>query len=116
MTKFKEYYERMIATNKQIFDDFRTLHEKYKLNQDGLQEEFNKKGEAIMTIIKDWENKLCSQSEKAGFGSFTNGLSEKFWTEIRKEFNMIDYVGVIVKKQPSKNQPVVAFNIKKISL
>lgn len=108
MTKFKEYFERMILKNKQIFDDFRDLHTRYSKDQNSLQEEFNQKGEIIMTIIKDWENKLCSQSEKAGYGGYTSNLSEKFWGEIRKEFPLIDFVGVISQKESK-------FNIKKIS-
>jgi hypothetical protein len=109
MTKFKEYFERMIATNKQIFDEFRILHNKYQDHQELLQEEFNKKGEIVMRIIKDWENKLCLQSEKAGYSGYTSNLSEKFMYEVRAEFPMIDYVGVITKSKPS-------FTLKRISL
>ena len=43
------------------------------------------------------ENKLCSTSEKAGYGGYTTNLSEKFWQEVRKSYPLIDYVGVITK-------------------
>lgn len=68
-----------------------------------------KKGSVIMQKIHEWDAKLCSQSEKAGYGYATSKLSEKFMDEVRKKFPMIDFVGVISTKKPS-------FSIKKISL
>ena len=40
MTKFKEFYERMIQNNKPLFDDFIKLHREYSIDQDGMQEKF----------------------------------------------------------------------------
>ena len=107
MTKYREYFERMITNEKEIFDAFIKLHMKYSLDQDLMQEEFNKQGAKVLAIIHEWEGKLCSQSEKAGFGNYTTNLSDKFMLEVRKSFPLIDHVGVIVKKR---------FGIKKISL
>lgn len=109
MTKYREYFERMITNEKESFDEFTKLHMQYSLNQEGLQDKFNEEGTKIMTIIREWEQKLCSTSEKAGYGGYTTNLSEKFWQEIRKSYPLIDYVGVIVKKEP-------AFSLKKINL
>lgn len=106
-TKFKEYYDRMIAENKEAFSSFTQLHFEYSTDEDKYQERFNKEGEKIMNIIHEWENKLCSQSEKAGYGSYTGGLAEKFQEEIRRHFPLIDHIGIIVK--PS-------FSLKKIKL
>ena len=103
-TKYKEYFEKMLEHNKDMFDAFRKIHDKYVLDQEGLQEEYNKIGAEIMNIINDYEDRLCRQSEKGGYGSFTVKLSEKFRAEIKKEFSHIDYVGIQI------------FNIKKISL
>ena len=119
MTKYREYFERMVTNEKEVFDAFIKLHMKYSLDQDGLQEEFNKRGEKVLTIIREWEQKLCSQSEKAGFGNYTTNLSEKFMQEVRKSFPLIDHIGVIVKKPNIKNRVTkteVKFGIKKISL
>lgn len=98
MTKYREYFERMITREKEKFDAFTKLHMQFSLNQDELQEKFNTEGAKIVTIIREWENKLCSTSDKAGYGGYTSNLSEKFWGEVRKSFPLIDYVGVIVKK------------------
>jgi hypothetical protein len=114
MTKFKEFYQRMIANNDKLFDDFIKLHRDYSINQDNLQERFNKEGAKVVAVIREWEGKLCSTSERAGYGSYTSNLSEKFWEEVRKNFPLIDYVGVIVKNKPSEDKN--DFNIRKIKL
>ena len=90
----------MLTNEKDKFDKFIKLHMQYSMDQDGLQERFNKEGGEIVTIIREWETKLCSTSEKAGYGGYTSKLSEKFWEEVRKSFPLIDYVGVIVKSNP----------------
>lgn len=111
MTKYKEYFERMISTNKKMFDEFDILYNEYSKDQDNLQERYNQEGKKILEIIRDWENKLCSQTEKAGFGNYSTNLSEKFYEEVRKTYPLIDYIGVIVKKSdPNKD-----FKIKKIN-
>ncbi len=109
MTKYREYFERMITNEKEAFDEFTKLHMQYSLDQDGLQDKFNEEGTKIVIIIREWENKLCSTSEKAGYGGYTTNLSEKFWQEVRKSYPLIDYVGVITKNLKS-------FNIQKIKL
>lgn len=99
----------MIEQNKKAFDRFKALHDKYALDQEVYQDEFNQEGEKILAITREWENKLCMQSEKAGYGNYTTGLSEKFQAEIRHHFPMIDHIGIIVKK----DRP---FALKKINL
>lgn len=96
----------MIDTNKGAFDEFKKIHALYDLDQDKWQEKFNKEGEKIVKIVKEWEDRLCKQSEKAGYSNYTGGLAEKFQSEVKKEFPLIDRVGLIIKK----------FTIKKISL
>jgi len=106
MTKYKEYFQRMIDSNRKVFDEFRKVHALYDLDQDKWQEKFNTEGERIVKLVKEWENKLCKQSEKAGYGNYTGTLAEKFQSEVKKEFPLIDHVGLIIKK----------FTIKKIDL
>lgn len=97
----------MVLENKEAFDKFTGVHFEYSTNEEKYQEEFNKEGEKILKIIHEWEDKLCSQSEKAGFGSYTGGLAEKFQEEVRGHFPLIDHVGIVVK--PS-------FSLRKIKL
>lgn len=96
----------MINTNQEVFDEFRKVHALYDLDQDKWQEKFNTEGERIVKLVKEWENKLCKQSEKAGYSNYTGILAEKFQSEVKKEFPLIDHVGLIIKK----------FTIKKINL
>lgn len=102
----------MIEENKELFDSFTKTHLLYSTNPDKYQDLFNKEGKKVLEVIREWENRLCYQSEKAGYGNFTSKLSEKFWEEIRKNFPKIDFVGVMVEE----NQEKSAFYIKKINL
>jgi hypothetical protein len=98
MTKYQEYYKRMTEANKALFDDFAHTHAEYGLDEEAHQEKFNEVGEKVLTVIREWENKLCSQSEKAGFSHYTGNLAEKFQEEIKNHFPLIDHVGIIVNK------------------
>jgi hypothetical protein len=106
MTKYKEYFNRMLEENKDAFDKFRLLHANYENDDEKYQNEFNVEGEKILKIVNEWENKLCSQSEKAGYANYTGNLSEKFQSELRLAFPLIDHVGIISTRS--------TFQIKKI--
>jgi hypothetical protein len=108
MAKYKEYIQRMIETNKEAFNKFRRIHDEYCLSadQDSLQDKYNEEGAKIMEIIEEWEQRLCSSSEKAGYGNYSGSLAEKFHEEIKRIFPMIDKIGLIIEK----------FEIKKINL
>ncbi len=118
MTKYKAYFKKMLDANKKSFDDFRKIHDKYTLDPDNYQEDYNIEGEIILEIIRDWENKLCMQSEKGGYGVFTTKLAEKFHDEIKKEFPMVDHIGLKIEKAISVSDTAFnpAFVLKKINL
>ena len=82
MTKYKEYFQKMVNANKELFDKFAKLHTDYGMDNDKFQEEFNKEGEKVQVVIHEWENRLCSHSEKAGYGGYTGNLAENFQEEI----------------------------------
>lgn len=107
--KYKEYFDKMITENKELFEEFKALHAKYDLDEDKYQEEFNTKGKVIKDIVHDWENRLCSNTERGMYSSFSGGLSEKFYGEVRKAFPLFDHIGIISVKAP-------VFNLKKIKL
>jgi type I restriction-modification system DNA methylase subunit len=106
MTKYKEYFNKMVSENKEVFDNFTRIHFDYSIDKDKNQEEFNSEGEKVLKIIHEWEDRLCKQSEKAGFGSYTTGLAEKFQSEVKSHFPLIDHIGIVVNK----------FSLKKIKL
>lgn len=106
MTKYKEYFGKMVETNKALFDKFAKIHTDYGLDNDKNQEEFNKVGAGVLKTVHEWENRLCSHSEKAGYANYTGNLAEKFQQEVKNHFPLIDHIGIIVKK----------FSLKKIRL
>lgn len=124
-TKYKEYFEKMLQENKEAFESFKEVHDAYA-EDSTLQEEFNEAGKPIIAIIRDYEDRLCRTSEGSGYGSYTGSLAEKFWGEIRKDYPMIDRVGVIIKKvaisevqgevQEFELNKIDLFEIKKIKL
>lgn len=115
MTKYKEYFDLMLANNKILFDEFKQIHDRYGLEQDQLQDEFNKIGAKAQAVIKTWEDKLCGHSEGAGFSSYSGGLAQKFQDEIRKAFPLIDSVGII-RETPPVVTPKPEFLLKRINL
>lgn len=106
MTKYKEFFENMLADNKELFDKFRKIHADYGMDEERHQDEFNKIGAEMLKVVIEWENKLCAHSEKAGYASYTGGLSEKFRQELKLAFPLVEHIGIISKKS--------TFNIKKI--
>lgn len=116
MTKYQEYFQKMLEENAEAFESFREVHERY--NKDSsIQEEYNATGKPIIEIIREYEDRLCRQSEGSGYATYTGNLAEKFWSEIRREFPLIDRVGIIIKKvavEPSNQEN--DFEIKKISM
>jgi hypothetical protein len=101
--KYQEYYDKMLEQNRHAFEEFEIIHNKYAMNRSELQEEFNEKGDKILKIIREWEDKLCGHSEGSGYGSYSGNLADKFWGRVRKDYPEIDSVGIVV------------FKIKKIS-
>lgn len=94
MTKYKEYLDKMLVENKSVFDDFKLIHDQFVKDRMVYQEEFNRKGEIVVEIIRNWEKRLCSRMEGGKNGVYSANLSEKFWQEIRKIYPKIDLVGV----------------------
>ena len=102
MTKYKDYFRRMLTEHKKVFDEFKALHANYGMDEEKYQEEFNKEGTKILAIAHEWENRLCKSSEGAGFGTFTVKLAEKFQAELRSAFPLIDHVGIIAVRSTFK--------------
>lgn len=105
-TKFKQYFEKMVSDNKELFEKFTKLHFEYSIDQEKMQEKFNKEGKKILEIIHEYENRLCANTERGIYNKYSANLAEKFQNEVRKHFPLIDHIGIIVKK----------FNIRKINL
>lgn len=110
MVKYKQYVQELLERNKEVFDNFRKLHDEYVENPEATQERFNAEGKEIIKLVQEYENRLCGKSERGTYGKFSAGLAEKFRAEVRKHFPKIDFVGVTISDSTPK------FTIKKIAL
>lgn len=94
MTKHEKYYMEMIEQNRDLFNQFMDIHDKYVKDQFSWQVKFNIIGEKVVEIIREWERKLCRNTERGQYGVFSANLADKFWNLVRKDFPKIDFVGV----------------------
>ena len=84
----------MIDENSLLFNDFMDLHDKYLKDPENWQVKYNMVGEKVIEMIRNWERKLCRDSERGQFGKFSANLADKFWNLVRTDFPKIDFVGV----------------------
>lgn len=105
MVKYKRYFQDMLSYHKELFDEFRLIHDKYSEDPKRYQDEFNEKGQQVLTIIRRYENSLCGKSEAGKYGKFSSKLADKFWEEIRSVFPKIDFVGVSEDSLVDPNVP-----------
>lgn len=112
MTKYKEYVKKMIDENKEVFTAFKKLHDEYALDTKSLQRRYNEESAKAQDIIREYEDRLCRNTERGQFSSFSGGLAEKFQNEVRKIFPMIDHIGLV----PQETAPEPQFSINKINL
>lgn len=106
MTKYKQYFQKMLEENKNIFQSFEEIHAQYHLEPEKWQEQFNLEGEKVVSIIREYENRLCSHSEGGKYGKYSARLAEKFQALIKNRYPKIDFIGVYISK---------SFTIKKIT-
>jgi|SRR3972149_8162611 len=107
MVKYRQYFQKMLVDNKELFDSFKLLHDEYALNPDANQDKFNAQGEKIMAVIREYENRLCANTERGMYSKYSTQLAEKFQNEVRAHFPMVDRIGLILDSD---------FTIKKIYL
>lgn len=92
--KYKEFYDLMLKQNKDDFHEFKKIHDKYMEDPKKWSAKFNELGRDIQDIIREYENRLCRQSEGAGNSKFTTGLAEKFQAEVKVHFPKINFIGM----------------------
>jgi hypothetical protein len=117
MVKYKEYVKKMIDENKEAFASFKILHDAYAKDMTNLQRKYNEEGTKIADLVREYDDRLCRNTERGAFNKFSGGLSEKFHAEVKKIFPYIEYIGLIPQEPAASAKPETAsFNIKKIQL
>ncbi|MGE5042325.1 MAG: hypothetical protein ACM3IJ_05495 [Candidatus Levyibacteriota bacterium] len=94
MTKHEKFFLTMLEENKDFFETFKALHDRYKLEPEKYQSEYNTEGEKALEIIRRYEQSLLAKSSTSQFAKFSNNLSDKFWGSVRGYFPKIDFIGV----------------------
>lgn len=94
MREYQKMFAIMMEQNKELFENFKDIHDNYALNPGQWQKIFNQYGSEVLDTVRDYERRLCGNMETGKYGRFSAGLSDKFWGEVRKAFPKIDFVGV----------------------
>lgn len=91
--KFKRMYELMREQHASLFASFAPIHDAFAKNKTN-EEAFHSVGRDVTDVIRDWERRLCAGMERGMHGQYSNKVAEKFWGEVKKEFPLIELVGV----------------------
>lgn len=94
MTKYQEAIQAMLEENKELFDEFKAIHDAYVVNPRVNQAKYNAIGAPVMDLVRDYERKLVSKMGGGQYNKFSSNLSEKFMAELEKIFPKIMFVGV----------------------
>lgn len=92
-TKYQQYYKDMLAQNAEKFEAFTVVHDQYQAGTLD-QANYNLKGRLVVDIVRDWDRRLCAAMGRGAFSKYSEQLSDKFWAQVRKDFPLIDKVGL----------------------
>jgi hypothetical protein len=95
-TLFLQAYADMVAKNLELFNHFSDLQEKYRQKPEVWKSEFDTVGKSVVRIVDETENRLCSKMENTSKGKYSDNLADKFRSEVRKNFPLIDLVGITI--------------------
>lgn len=96
-TKYNEYYQKMVAENRQLFDEFLKMNDLFREDPEKNADQFHQVGQKVVDKVRDFDRRLCSAMGRGVYSTYSQKLSEKFWDLVRKDFDQIDMVGVKVK-------------------
>lgn len=94
MTKYRQYVQLMLDENKELFDEFKPIHDAYVLSPAVNQTKYNAIGSEVMDVIREYERRLCAKMGAGQYSKFAINLSEKFMAEIKAIFPKIMFIGV----------------------
>ncbi|MCL4200608.1 hypothetical protein KJZ67_04720 [Patescibacteria group bacterium] len=94
MTKYRAAVQQMLDENRELFEEFKPIHDAYVLNPAANQSKYNTIGSTVMDVIRDYERKLCAKMGAGQYSKFSMNLSEKFMEEIKKIYPKIMFIGV----------------------
>jgi len=94
MTKYKEFYKKLISEHQEEFSEFKKIHDLFAENRMKYQDDYNRQGSDIVDLINLYEKRLCSKMEGSKNSVYSANIAEKYREEIKKDYPLIDLVGV----------------------
>lgn len=94
MTKYRAAVQQMLEENKELFDEFKPIHDAYVINPAANQAKYNTIGNTVMDVIREYERRLCAKMGAGQYSKFSMNLSEKFMEEIKNIYPKIMFIGV----------------------
>jgi hypothetical protein len=94
MSKYKEIVQVMMDENQELFNNFKEIHDEYALDPGKWQKIFNDYGREVQDQMRIYERRLLTKMSTGKYGQFSTQVSDKFWSEVRKIFPKIDFIGV----------------------
>jgi len=94
--KYLQFYNLMMEQKGDVFEAFKPIHDAFAASRDDKKAEaaFHAEGQKVVDVVRDWDRRLCAGMGRGTFSNYTQKLSETFWDRIRKDFALIDLVGV----------------------
>lgn len=92
--KYKEYFNLMLKDHKEVFENFKDIHDHYTMEPQKYQKMFNDYGKEILEVVQEYENRLCAKSEGSGYGRYSANLSDKFREEVKRYIPKINSIGL----------------------
>ena len=94
MSKYRAAVQQMLEENKELFEEFKPIHNAYVLNPTANQAKYNAIGATVMDMIREYERKLCVKMGAGQYSKFSMNLSEKFMEEIKAIYPKIMFIGI----------------------
>jgi hypothetical protein len=87
---------QMMEEHKDLFDQFKEIHDQYMINPKANQGKFNSIGEEVTSVIRTYEKELCANMKTGMYGAFSTNVSTKLWDEMRTMYPKINFIGVVI--------------------
>lgn len=97
-TKYELYFQEMLEQNRELFDEFISVHNEYVQDPEKWQQRFNEVGGIVQDVIRKYENRLCARSGNTGYGKYTIALADKFQAVVKRFFPKINMIGLEVSR------------------
>lgn len=94
-SKSAQTYELLKKNQAQLYEDFFHIHQLFSQDQAQYRQEFNRLGQDFVHWVRLYEKRLCGGMERSGHGAYSSSVADTYWKLVRKDFPLIDQVGII---------------------